>query len=48
MDGHPGGLQLDLGGAVLPGGYGALPASLRDHVEAHRPEFAFAPRTFSV
>ena len=47
MDGHPGGLLLDLGGAVLPGGYGALPASLRDLVCAHRPEFAFAPRTFS-
>ena len=43
----PGGLVLDLGGNTLPGGYGALPAALLDHVDAHRPEFAFAPRTFS-
>ena len=46
MDGHPGGLVLDLGGSTLSGGYGALPVALRDHVAACRPEFAFAPRAF--
>ena len=48
MDGHPGGLVLDRGGSTLPVGYGALPVTLRAHVSANRPEFAFAPRTFST
>ena len=46
MGEHPGHLVSHIGGAKLAGGYTALPEPIRAHVEAHRPEFAFAPRTF--
>ena len=41
---RPGGYLLyHLDGRKLAGGYGELPARLRERVEADRPEFAFAP-----
>ena len=46
MGEQPGHLVAHIGGAKLAGGYSALPESIKAHVEANRPEFAFAPRTF--
>ena len=43
MGSRPGNLVYHTGGKKLVGGYGALPADLRSNVEAHRPEYAFAP-----
>jgi hypothetical protein len=47
MGDRPGNLVYHCRGTKLAGGYADLPAAIREHVEANKPEFAAAPREIS-